>query len=143
MLDNQYLLKKGSIVMMPASVQHYNTAAWDPEKDVFDHLRFNGDKRSSQLNFCAFGAGTTLSPGRYFATTEILAFTAAMIMQFDIMPVSSRWIEPSRNKVEFWEATSSPDEDFEVIICPIEDGKQWAFTLSDSEKPIELSHVRR
>ncbi|KAF2793663.1 cytochrome P450 [Melanomma pulvis-pyrius CBS 109.77] len=143
MLDNQYLLKKGSTVVMPTPVQHHNPAIWGPTNATFDHLRFaSTEKRPNQAGFRAFGGGTTLCPGRHFATTEILAFTAVMIMQFDIEPKFSRWVQPSRNKVEFWEATPSPDEDFEVEIRSVESEKQarhWAFVLSDSDKPIELS----
>lgn len=142
MLDNRYLLKKGSTVMMPTPVQHHNSTIWGSEHDTFDHLRFVKQKRPNQAGFRAFGGGTTLCPGRHFATTEILAFTAAMIMQFDIKPKSSRRLGPPRRKVEFWEATPSPDEDFEVEIRPIEgekQGRRWTFILSDSDKPIELS----
>jgi cytochrome P450 len=142
MLDKQYLLKKGSTVVMPTPVQHYNANVWGSESDTFDHLRFIQEKRPSQAGFRAFGGGTTLCPGRHFATTEILAFTAVMIMQFHVEPKRSIWVQPSRNKVEFWEATPSPDEDFEVEIRPIASNKQrghWTFILSDSDQPIELS----
>lgn len=141
MLDNQYLLKKGSTVMMPAPVQHHDATIWGPGHDTFDHLRFEKDKRHRQAGFHAFGGSTTLCPGRHFATTEILAFTAIMVMHFDVVPKSSPWVEP-REKVEFWEATSSPDTDFEVEIRTIEGENQvgdWLFILSDSDKPIELS----
>ncbi|KAF1962611.1 cytochrome P450 [Byssothecium circinans] len=143
MLDNRYLLKQGSTVMMPTPVQHHNSTIWGPDNATFDHLRFaRSEKRPNQAGFRAFGGGATLCPGRHFATTEILAFTAVIIMQFDIEPKSHRWVQPSRNKVEFWEATPSPDEDFEVEIRSIESeeqGGRWAFILSDSDKPIELS----
>lgn len=142
MLDEQYLLKKGSTVMMPTPVQHRDRAIWGSETDTFDHFRFVREKRTSQSGFRPFGGGTTLCPGRHFATTEILAFTAVTIMQFNIKPKSSEWVLPSRNNVEFWEATQSPDEDIDVEVLPFgseKQGKKWAFILSDSDKPIELS----
>lgn len=141
MLDNQYLLKKGSTVMMPTPVQHHNSTIWGYDSDTFDHMRF-ADQRPSQAGFRAFGGGKTLCPGRHFATTEILAFAAGMIMWFDVRPKAGRWMEASGEKVEFWEATPSPDEDFEVEIGEIEGGERdgrWAFVLSDSDKPIGLS----
>ncbi|KAF2635621.1 cytochrome P450 [Massarina eburnea CBS 473.64] len=143
MLDNEYLLKKGSTVMMPNPVQHHNSDVWGPDNDSFDPRRFaKPGKRPNPACFRAFGGGTTLCPGRHFATTEILAFTAVMIMQFDIEPARSKWVQPSWNKVEFWEATPSPDEDFGVEIRSVKgrtQGRNWAFVLSDSDKPIELS----
>jgi hypothetical protein len=63
-------------------------------------------------------------------------------MQFDVKPKSGRWVQPSRDKVEFWEATPSPDDDVEVHIRPIESKKterKWTFMLSDLDKPITLS----
>ncbi|EAT85804.2 hypothetical protein SNOG_07153 [Parastagonospora nodorum SN15] len=141
MLDNQYLLKKGSTVMMPTPVQHHNSTIWGSNSNTFDHMRF-ADQRPSQAGFRAFGGGTTLCPGRHFATTEILAFAATMIMQFDVRPKSTRWMEASGDRVEFWEATPSPDENFEVEIRSIEGegrGGRWEFILSDSDGPIGLS----
>ena len=63
-------------------------------------------------------------------------------MRFDVKPVSGKWVQPTENKVDFWEATAGPDSDIEVEISPIADkdtGDTWDFTLSDSDQPIELS----
>jgi cytochrome P450 len=143
LLDNQYLLKKGSTVMMPNPVQHRNPALWGAQNDVFDPRRFtDAEKRHHPAGFRAFGGGTTLCPGRHFATTEILAFTAVMIMQFDIIPMSGEWPKELKTAVEFWEATPSPNQDFDVEIRP-KDGEmgtgKWAFILSDLDRPIALS----
>ena len=37
--------------------------------------------------FRAFGAGTTLCPGRHFATSQVLAFVAMFVLQFEVTPV--------------------------------------------------------
>lgn len=115
-LDGQYILKKGSTVIMQTSLQHHSSAIWSSSSDTFNHLRFTKENPSSQTNFRAFRGGTTLCPGQNFATTEILAFTAVMIMQLYVQPKSSQWATLSTNKVELREATPSPDEDFEVDI---------------------------
>jgi cytochrome P450 len=47
LLDNQYLLKKGSTVMMPSPVQHQNPGVWGDDGDVFNHQRFLGGKRNT------------------------------------------------------------------------------------------------
>ncbi|KAF2680902.1 cytochrome P450 [Lentithecium fluviatile CBS 122367] len=143
MLDNQYLLKKGSTVLMPSPVQHHNPGIWGPAHDAFDHRRFTkSEKRINPTGFRTFGGGNTLCPGRHFATTEILAFTAAMILQFDVKPASGSWKRGLKRRAEFWESTLNPDEDFEVEVRPVEgEGvkKEWAFTLSDLDAPIALS----
>jgi hypothetical protein len=141
MLDNQYLLKKGGTVMMPTPVQHRNSEIWGVDSNKFDHRRFVNSKKS-QAGLRAFGGGTTLCPGRHFATTEVLAFAAVMVMQYDVKPKAGQWLQPSHNKVEFWEATPSPDKDYEVVICSRDTHKpeeKWAFVLSDLDKPIRLS----
>jgi cytochrome P450 len=143
MLDNQFLLKAGSTVLMPSPVQHHNAAIWGSDHNTFNHRRFTeSEKRTYQAGFRAFGGGTTLCPGRHFATTEILAFTAMMITNFDVVPASGRWKRGLGSKAEFWESTSNPAEDFEVEIRRIEgktSGEKWAFVLSDSDEPIALS----
>jgi cytochrome P450 len=143
MLDDQYMLKKGSTVMMPGPVQHTFEDIWGPNVDVFDYKRFTIlEKCRHSAAFRAFGGGTTLCSGRHFATTEILAFTAVMILRFDVKPKKGNWKQPSEGRVEFWEATASPDEDIVVKICPTSgkgSGDEWAFTLSDLDQPIELS----
>lgn len=143
MLDGQYLLKKGATVMMPSTVQHSNAAVWGPDHATFKHKRFlTQNNRAMSSSFRSFGGGTTLCPGRHFASTEILAFVSVMILRFDMQPTKGTWVEPSTNKAEFWEAIRSPDSDFEVEIIPREsDDKvgEWVFTLSDSKKGMVLS----
>lgn len=143
LLDDTYLLKKGSTIMMPTPVQHRDATMWSTDKDSFDHRRFlSSDSRLSHAGFRAFGGGTTLCPGRHFATTEILAFVTVMILQFDMEPESGVWPQLSHSKVDFWESTPSPDVDFEVEIRARKHGLpdgEWTFTLSDSDQPLLLS----
>jgi len=145
MLNGEFLLKEGNTVLMPSPVQHHNAAIWGPDHNTFNHRRFansNTGSRTTQAGFRAFGGGTTLCPGRHFATTEILAFTAIMLLQFDVTPVSGSWNNGLASVADIWESTSRPAEDFEVEIRAIESsasGRDWAFVLSDSDEPIALS----
>jgi cytochrome P450 len=142
MLDNQFLLKAGSTVLMPAPVQHHSAAVWGSDNSTFNHRRFADAKSTNQAGFRAFGGGTTLCPGRHFATTEILAFTAIMVLQYDVVPVGGSWGAKMESDAEFWESSSRPVGDVEVEIRERAGewkGKQWAFTLSDLEEPIALS----
>jgi cytochrome P450 len=52
-LDNQYLLKKSSTMLMPTPVQHYNAHLRGFGNDAFDPLRFTKEKRRSQSGFRA------------------------------------------------------------------------------------------
>lgn len=108
-LNNQYLLKKGSILMMPTSVIHSDSASWGPNTE-FQPRRFtsplkknhdNDDNNSNGINhtnpkrnpaassYRPFGGGATLCPGRHFASAEILAVTAMMVYSYEIEPASS------------------------------------------------------
>ncbi|XP_044724297.1 cytochrome p450 domain-containing protein [Hirsutella rhossiliensis] len=58
MLDGQYLLKKGSTVMMPGPVQHSIPSIWGPDVAEFNHKRFvrsPNSKRPNPIAFRGFG----------------------------------------------------------------------------------------
>ncbi|OAK95751.1 cytochrome P450 [Phaeosphaeriaceae sp. SRC1lsM3a] len=87
MLNGEYLLKKGGLVMLPGPVQHSDTTVWGANALEFDHTRFmQPDKRIPAAAFRAFGGGASLCPGRHFATTIILNFTAMLVMKSDVIP---------------------------------------------------------
>ncbi|KAI0894041.1 hypothetical protein F4806DRAFT_503793 [Annulohypoxylon nitens] len=76
LLDGHILLRKGIMLMLPASVQHTNVSAWGEDADNFDYMRFvpkPGQKKLNKLAFRAFGGSHVLCPGRHFASTEIMA----------------------------------------------------------------------
>jgi len=106
LLADKYLLKKDGIIQMPSQVMHADTEIWGPTAKEFDPRRFmkpeikesNGgmggvggvpEKQAKQhpAAFRAFGGGTTLCPGRFFATTEIMSVVAMFLLRFDLAPV--------------------------------------------------------
>ncbi|OAG04304.1 cytochrome P450 [Paraphaeosphaeria sporulosa] len=142
-LDGKYLLKKGGTVMIPAPVQHQDAATWGANVHSFDHRRFfPSAKRPNPIAFRGFGGGTTLCPGRHFASTEIFAFTALMILRFDMHPVDGKWKELTTNKASLWEVTPRPDEDLVVKLIP-RDGfdlnVKWEVLVTDSDKSMPLA----
>ncbi|CAG8958374.1 hypothetical protein HYFRA_00011051 [Hymenoscyphus fraxineus] len=143
LLDGKYLLKKGGTVMIPGPVQHNNPENWGSNVDDFYHRRFLPEsKRRSPIAFRGFGGGTTLCPGRHFASTEILAFTAMMILRFDITPVGGKWTRLTSDKAELWETTPNPDQDIEVKMGPRateEEDVTWRILVSDSDKAMPIS----
>ena len=142
LLDSKYLLKKGNIVMIPGPVQHSSQSAWGADVDSFDHRRFlPKNKRHSPMAFRAFGGGTTLCPGRHFASTEILAFAAMMIMRFEIKPVGGVWPQLTTENAKLWEAVPMPDQDLDVEIIPMqsESKTRWKMLMTDSDKAMPLA----
>ncbi|KAJ7038228.1 cytochrome P450 [Mycena alexandri] len=92
MLAGQWHLKAGSIVQIAGGVIHADEGIWGANADAFDPTRFLKDGESNKASegkvhpaaFRAFGGGKTLCPGRHFATHEILAFVAVIVLTFDL-----------------------------------------------------------
>lgn len=127
-LGDRYLLKKGGIVAIAQTVQHTSTDAWGPNVSEFDHLRFVKGHSTGKMNltaFRAFGGGHTMCPGRHFSATEIIAFAALMVLQFDIAPIEGgMWEEPTWANSPMSSTFQIPDEDFKVSIWP-RDTRKW------------------
>ncbi|KAK0707411.1 cytochrome P450 [Lasiosphaeris hirsuta] len=112
-LAGRHFLRAGSVVQVAGGVMHADPAIWGPDADDFDPERFvklqgsssssssasttagsgtDGGKPQQQQQhhqvhpaaFRAFGGGKTLCPGRHFATNEILAFVAMIVLGFDL-----------------------------------------------------------
>lgn len=91
LLDGKYRLRKDSMLMIPVAVMHTDPESWGPTAAIFDHRRFlpensNAVPRAAYRPFCG---GHVLCPGRHFATTEILAFAALILLRFDITPAAA------------------------------------------------------
>jgi cytochrome P450 len=142
-LDGQYMLKKGSMLMIPVTVQHSDITAWGDDVGEFDHMRFarkpgTGRKRPNRVAFRAFGGGHILCPGRHFASTEIMAFAALLVLQFDVVPVQGTWIEPVCNNSPAQAGFPIPDEDIEIELRPIDVNKKWDINFSGSDKAMDI-----
>ncbi|KAI3391606.1 hypothetical protein diail_7036 [Diaporthe ilicicola] len=137
MLGGQYLLKKGGLVMMSARAQHSNPAEWGPNVKEFDYKRFakktgDAEKRINPVAFRGFGGGTSLCPGRHFATSEILLLATLLLLRFDVQPKDGRWVHPSTAKSSQAEAVEQPDKDIEIKLIPRagSDKKPWRIAFS-------------
>ncbi|KAJ7643991.1 cytochrome P450 [Roridomyces roridus] len=86
-LAGQWHLKAGSVVQIAGGVIHSDENIWGANTDVFDPARFQRLGEEAKVHpaaFRAFGGGKTLCPGRHFATSEILFFTALIVLTFDL-----------------------------------------------------------
>lgn len=127
-----YTLKKGNLLMIPSKVQHTSEAAWGEHVAKFDHLRFvPGRVRPNRTALRVWGGGHVLCPGRHFASAEILAFAALVVLRFDIRPLAGRWLEPSWARSPLAAGFPVPDEDTLVEIVPRRQGRRWAVSFSD------------
>ena len=122
MLNDEYLLKEGNIVLMPTLLVHTDISIWGPDVKEFNHKGFMKDRSGSQVGearkqpppaaFRVFGGGTTLCPGRHFAMTEILAVAVMFIMRFDMVPVSGSWTPSATEKGNMAAVIMEPDTEF-------------------------------
>ncbi|KAI1503392.1 cytochrome P450 [Biscogniauxia marginata] len=141
LLDNRYLLKKGSTIMMPTQVQHTDRSIRGDTVDEINHRRFMREpsvKRTNPVAFRGFGGGTTLCPERHFASTEILIFSALMVLRFDLYPVDGKWITPRTAKSPLVNALPVPDRDISVEMRPKGD-KLWNVSFSGHDKGMEIA----
>ncbi|KAF2680756.1 cytochrome P450 [Lentithecium fluviatile CBS 122367] len=155
MLDGKYLLRRGTTLLMPATVQHLSPSLWGPNAHAYQHDRFalqsnshlSPHPRPNPISYRAFGGGATLCPGRHFATTEILALAAMLMLRFEIEPEDANgegWTIPSTWKAGMTDVTPSPDFDIGVrirrrgmdvrvrVVVEFEMGAQFPKSVHDS-----------
>ncbi|KAF7532349.1 hypothetical protein G7054_g8015 [Neopestalotiopsis clavispora] len=141
-LDNQYLLKKGAIVLIPAIATHNLASVWGNNVGEFYHKRFfrgpgSKGRRHDPMAFRGFGGGATLCPGRHFAATEILAFASLIILSFDVHPVDGQWVAPTIETSNLGTAIDQPDHDIDIEVTP-RNTKTWAITVSGATKEMSI-----
>lgn len=108
LIADKYLLKKNSIVQIASGIIHVDEKVWGADAATFNPRRFissssnnteqfstgsgaAGEQTATQLPknvpsaaYRAFGGGGVICPGRHFARSEIVGFTALMLLAFDV-----------------------------------------------------------
>ncbi|MCJ1381605.1 hypothetical protein MMC17_004716 [Xylographa soralifera] len=140
-LDGQWLLKKDSMIQMPSRIIHRDSSLWGTDVEEFNPQRFlkssevkssgsNSRKRRNPAAFRAFGGGTTLCPGRHFASNEVLAVTAMFVLRYDMVPTAGEWVMPSTENTNIAGGVMEPDTDIEVEVSARKGFEQGRFTCS-------------
>ncbi|KAI0598176.1 cytochrome P450 [Biscogniauxia sp. FL1348] len=141
LLDGHILLKKGNMLMIPASVQHTSVSAWGDDAGKFEHTRFVpgvGQKKPNRVAFRAFGGGHVLCPGRHFASNEIMALAALLVLQFDVVPVAGKWVEPTWKNSPVQAGFPIPDEDISVEFRPRDPNRVWQIVFSGTDETMGI-----
>lgn len=122
-LSETYHLRKGAMILMPTDAIHTDPSVWGDNVLAFNHRRFHpaNPNKPSPAAFRSFGGGTTLCPGRHFATTQVMAWTVMLVTRFDVEPVrengeKGQWVRPTTEKTNLANVMSQPDYDIRVKV---------------------------
>ena len=118
-IDDQYLLKQGSTVLMPSAVLHTTSSVWGSSSNAFDAKRFCPNQKleakKPTSEYRAFGGGSFLCPGRFLAVNEIIIILVIMVLKYDLDPVEQHhaWSWP-RSQSDLATALLTPKDDIRV-----------------------------
>ncbi|KAL4971688.1 cytochrome P450 [Aspergillus desertorum] len=135
MIADRYLLKKGGVLSIPASAMGADETVWGAESaNEFNPKRYmkdiNGGSPRRTGGFMAFGVSPTICPGRHFASSEILALVAMVILRVDLAPADDgAWKAPQRNSMAITSAMCPVKGAFRVKVLRREEsegeGVEW------------------
>ena len=99
LVDGQYLLKQGSMVLMPSAEVHTTSSLWGSDSTSFDPRRFCQNQifeaKKPASGYRPFGGGSFLCPGRFLAVNQITIILVVMVLKYDLEPVKgSSWSWP-------------------------------------------------
>jgi cytochrome P450 len=94
-INDEYLLKAGSVVQIPTGITHLDSSFWGSDAAILNPRRFwkkdeklsNEDREQKKLQsraYTPFGGGKNLCPGRHAAANETLSFVSMMIYAFSV-----------------------------------------------------------
>ncbi|KAE8315275.1 cytochrome P450 [Aspergillus transmontanensis] len=137
LLNDHWLLKAGSTLLIPAPSINKNNSTWGSDSGDFDSQRFTTiahptDKKSKASGFLSFGLSPHICAGRHFATGEILALVALLIVRYDIRPIQGSWTEPKTNAKAVAASLPPAAEKFMVtaVARPEYQGVEWRTTVT-------------
>ena len=140
-LADQYLLKKDSVLLMPGGVVHMDSSVWGEDVNMFNPRRFlKQDSKSAKARlhpgaFRAWGGGSSLCPGRFFATTEITSVLAMFVVRFDVNPASGdAWVIPKTEHSRVASSMHPPLNDVKVKITTRNgfEGHEWRYAFDSA-----------
>jgi cytochrome P450 len=144
MLNDQYLLKKDSIVQIPSGVMQSDPEIWGPDAAVFNPRRFlaeekeklgKEEKKAQNQGYIPFGGGKNLCPGRHLAYNEIASFVALLVYGFEITETDGSVIKVREGCFQkIGESSRRPKDDPEVIIKRREEFGGAVFRFDVGEK---------
>lgn len=157
-LADRYVLKQDGIIQMPGYPVHTLPEIWGEDARDFNPNRFIKTEQQKKKkkerekypssSFRSFGGGATLCPGRHFATAEICAAAAMVVMRFDIVPVdhaggdggTGKWKIPTWKHGRIASSVPPPAKDVRVKVTTRkgEEGWEWRWGFEGSVDKFEV-----
>lgn len=140
-LNDTYLLKKGSLVQIPSSSSNMSPSIWGPDARIFNARRFMKAKtdkidreqaRMQKLAFHPFGGGSSLCPGRHFATTEILGVAATIVLGYELRMADGTGLRVPKAKKQLMSvAVLQPADELDIVMERRQDfkGVRWSYDV--------------
>lgn len=84
-----YTLRKNNFILAPSWLSHIDEAVWSfpghPARNFWAERFLQPEMRKVKLgDYCPYGGGSVICPGRFFAKHEILAAVAMVVTTFDM-----------------------------------------------------------
>ncbi|KAF2668892.1 putative cytochrome P450 [Microthyrium microscopicum] len=140
-LDDQYLLKKGSLVQMPSQYFNVRKAVWGDDAKLFDSKRFLSKEvgTGKTRGFIAFGTTPHICPGRHFASGEVLAIAAMVFLRYDMVAING-WKEPKLSSTALTASITPPKDPYLVSISARDAYKDttWEFAVTEGKGRFNL-----
>ncbi|KAB8274802.1 cytochrome P450 [Aspergillus minisclerotigenes] len=150
LLNDRWLLKAGSTLLIPAPSINKNNSTWGSDAGDFDSQRFtkiahSTDKKSKASGFLSFGLSPHICAGRHFATGEILALVALLLVRYDIRSIQGSWTEPKTNAKAV--AASLPPAAEKFMVTAVErpeyKGVEWRTTVTPGKGTLPVGFLTK
>jgi cytochrome P450 len=135
LIEDRYLLKKDSFLLIPSADLHSNAAVWGPSVASFDPQRFLQKKTKVPASaYRAYGSGASVCPGRHFAANEILIILIVMVCKYDLRPRGGEWKVPESTP-HITTSILTPVGGLEVKLVERENGGSgvWKFSWNEED----------
>lgn len=135
LLANKYFLQKGAMLQMPSQCLNLEDSNWGKDAKEFNPTRFMGKAKLRSTGYMSFGSSPNICPGRHFASAEILAIVAMMVLRYEISPVRGSWKEPKLNSHAIAASMGPLAEEFPVTFSAKNEveGVQWRFSVTEGK----------
>ena len=130
LIEDGYLLKRDSILLIPSAELHCSEAVWGSSPTSFDPERFLNKKSKVPASaYRAYGSGASICPRRYFAANEILIILVVIICRFDLKLRHGAWKVPeSRPHIKTSILTPVGDVEVKLVERNENENATWDFS---------------